>query len=187
MKYLFIGLGNIGAEYNNTRHNIGFDVVDELAKQFDAPFKVEKLASIAEFKYAGKQIYLAKPTTFMNLSGKAFQYWMQQLKIELSNIVVIVDDLSLPLGKLRFRGKGSSAGHNGMKSIEQTLGNNNYNRLRYGIGNDFLPGRQIEFVLGKWKPNEETEVAIACKEAADALIYFVKNGLNNTMTKYNQS
>jgi len=186
MKFLLVGLGNIGTEYEHTRHNIGFDVLDELANQFDVSFSADKLASTAEIKFAGKIITLIKPTTYMNLSGKALTYWMQQKAIPLSNVMVIVDDLSLPLGKLRIRGKGSAAGHNGLRSIEESLGNANYTRLRFGIGNNFLAGRQIDFVLGKWKNEEQTEVAIATKEAADALLYFVKHGLNNAMTQYNK-
>jgi len=186
MKFLFVGLGNIGAEYENTRHNIGFDVIDELAKQHNVSFNNDKLASTAEIKYAGKTITLIKPTTYMNLSGKALAYWMQHKEVPINNVIIVVDDLSLPLGKLRIRGKGSAAGHNGLRSIEASLGNTNYIRLRFGIGNEFAAGRQIDFVLGKWKQEEQTEVAIATKEAADALLYFVKHGLNNTMTQYNQ-
>jgi PTH1 family peptidyl-tRNA hydrolase len=186
MKYLFIGLGNVGAEYEHTRHNIGFDVLDELAEQRKLTFDAVKHGAMAIDKYAGKQFYLLKPNTFMNLSGRAFNYWMNELSIPLEKIMVVVDDIALPLGKLRVRGKGSSAGHNGLKDIEQTLGHNKYNRLRFGIGDTFSPGRQIDFVLGKWKENERTEVEIAKKFAADALLYFMKHGLNNAMTQFNQ-
>mgnify|MGYP000129659358 CR=1 FL=1 len=186
MSYLFIGLGNIGAEYSQTRHNIGFDVVYELARQKELSFESVKHGSMAEGKYAGKPFYLLKPSTYMNLSGKALNYWMQELSIPLQRVLIVVDDLALPLGKLRLRGKGSSAGHNGLKSIEEVLGHNKYSRLRFGIGDHFSPGRQVEFVLGKWEANEITEVEIATKFAADALLYFMKHGLNNAMTEYNQ-
>lgn len=191
MKYLFIGLGNIGEEYKQTRHNIGFDVIDELAKHKDIrtedlTFQTVKHGNLAEVKYAGKSCYLLKPSTYMNLSGKAVNYWMNELEVPLENVVVVVDDLALPLGTLRLRGKGSSAGHNGLRNIEEVLGHNKYNRLRFGIGDNFSSGRQIDFVLGKWTPKEITEVEITTKFAADALLYFIKHGLNNTMTKYNQ-
>jgi len=186
MKYLFIGLGNIGSAYDHTRHNIGFEVLDQLAEQRELSFSPVKHGSMAVDKYAGKQVYLLKPSTYMNLSGKALNYWLQELSIPLQNIMVVVDDLALPLGKLRVRGKGSSAGHNGLKDIELRLGHNKYNRLRFGIGDHFSPGKQIDFVLGKWKLDEQVEVEITKKLAADSLLYFVKHGLNNTMTHYNQ-
>lgn len=186
MKYLFVGLGNVGVEYEHTRHNIGFDVLDELAKHRELSFGLVKHGVMAADKFAGKQFYLLKPNTYMNLSGKAFNYWMAELGVPLQNIMVVVDDIALPVGKLRVRGKGSSAGHNGLKDIERVLGHNKYNRLRFGIGDDFSPGKQVEFVLGKWKEKEQTEVEIAKKFAAEALLYFMKHGLNNTMTHYNQ-
>lgn len=186
MKFLIVGLGNIGVEYEDTRHNIGFDVVDYLAKEKEVEFSSKKLGAMAELKYAGKQLFLLKPNTYMNLSGKALNYWMQELKIPLQNVLVIVDDLALPLGTLRLRKKGSSAGHNGLKHIEQILGNNKYNRLRFGIGDDFNPGRQVEFVLGKWGTNEIVDVEIGIRNSADAILSFLKNGMDNTMTKYNQ-
>ena len=186
MKFLFVGLGNIGIEYNNTRHNIGFDVVDELAQLKELKFESAKHGSIAEGKYAGKSFYLLKPSTYMNLSGRAVNYWLQELEVPLKNLMIVVDDLVLPLGKIRVRGKGSSAGHNGLKSIEEVFGHNKYNRLRIGIGDDFRPGKQIDFVLGKWTEKEITEVEISKKFASESLLYFMRHGLSPTMTEYNQ-
>ena len=187
MKILIIGLGNIGEEYNDTRHNIGFNIVNEFAAQFETKFEEAKYGKLAEIKYAGKHLYILKPNTYMNLCGKAYQYYLQLLNISPLESLIIVDDLALPLGKLRLKGNGGSAGHNGLKSISDLLGHQNYPRLRFGIGNNFSPGRQVEFVLGKWKKEEQTEVTISTKEAVDAILFYVKNGLNNSMTKYNQT
>ncbi len=186
MKYLFVGLGNIGVEYQYTRHNIGFEVLDELASTRELTFETVKLGAMATDRYAGKQLHLLKPSTYMNLSGKALNYWMKELRIPLQQVMVIVDDLALPIGALRIRGKGSSAGHNGLKHIEQVLGHNRYNRLRFGIGDNFSPGRQVEFVLGQWTDKEKVEMEISRKLAAEALLFFARHGLNQSMTKYNQ-
>ena len=154
-KFLIIGLGNIGLEYMHTRHNIGFDVVDAFVLKHGGLFKMDRLAEVAEVKWKGKTFMCVKPTTFMNLSGKAFKYWVDKEKINIENTLTIVDDLALPLSKIRLRGSGSDAGHNGLKDIQLTLGTDAYPKLRFGIGNDFQKGRQVDFVLGKWKPEEQ--------------------------------
>lgn len=186
MKYLITGLGNMGAKYDNTRHNIGFDVVDELAREFDVSFKHEQLGDVAQFRHKGRTFILLKPSTYMNLSGKAVRYWLQKHKIEKPNLLVIVDDLHLELGAIRLRGKGSDAGHNGLKSVDQMTGGNNYARLRLGIGNDFHKGQQANFVLGEWDSNEQDKVKEVVKDAAQAVKSFGTIGLSHTMTKYNK-
>jgi PTH1 family peptidyl-tRNA hydrolase len=181
MKFLLIGLGNIGEEYSGTRHNIGFDVVDALGGKFAAEWVGVKHGSLARFSHRGKQIILLKPNTYMNLSGKSVSYWMQQEKIKLENILVITDDLSLPLGSLRMRGKGSDGGHNGLKSVQQSLSTVDYPRLRFGIGNDFAQGRQVEFVLGTWGENERETVEKTIEKAADGALQFCTLGLGFAM------
>lgn len=184
-KILVVGLGNIGTEYANTRHNIGFDVADNIAKRLDADFKIDKLAMYASTNYKGKQIHIIKPTTYMNLSGKAIKYWMNELKIPTENIFVVVDDLALPFGQLRVRGKGSDAGHNGLKSIQEEMLTQEYPRLKFGIGNDFPKGRQVEFVLGKWKENQQIELNERIIAAVEIIKSFCTVGLANTMNNYN--
>ncbi len=184
-KYLIIGLGNIGKEYEHTRHNIGFDVVDNLAKELDATFDLGRLAVYTKASYKGKQLHIIKPITYMNLSGKAIKYWMNELKIPIENIFVIVDDLALPFGQLRVRAKGSSAGHNGLTSIEEELLTQEYSRLKFGIGNDFPKGKQVEFVLGKWDTNQEIELQERIIVAVDIIKSFCSIGLANTMNSYN--
>ncbi|MCB9034265.1 MAG: aminoacyl-tRNA hydrolase [Chitinophagales bacterium] len=185
MKYLIVGLGNIGAEYNNTRHNIGFNIVDAIAQELDAKFSIERHAIYSNTKYKGKQIHLIKPTTYMNLSGKALKFWMNELKINQENVLVIVDDLALPFGQIRLKGKGTHAGHNGLKDIEAVLTNNQYPRLRFGIGNNFSKGKQVDFVLGKWSDAELKQLEERVNIAKDAALSFCTDGLNNTMNKYN--
>ncbi len=172
-KFLIVGLGNPGDEYAHTRHNIGFDVLDHLAKNQQSYWESVRHGYRSDCSIKSKKLILVKPNTFMNLSGKAVAYWMQQEKIPLENVLIIVDDLALPLGKLRLRLKGSPAGHNGLKSIEATLGTEAYPRLKFGIGNDFPKGRQVEFVLGKWKPEEEPVIAKAIEEAALEIQNFI--------------
>ena len=184
-KYLIIGLGNIGKEYEHTRHNIGFDVVDILAKELGAMFDLGRLAVYAKASYKGKQLHIIKPTTYMNLSGKAIKYWMNELKIPVENIFVIVDDLALPFGQLRVRAKGSSAGHNGLNSIEEELLTQEYPRLKFGIGNDFPKGKQVEFVLGKWNATQEMEVQQRITIAVEIIKSFCTIGLANTMNLFN--
>ena len=184
-KFLIVGLGNIGSEYKNTRHNIGFDVVDYLAKEEGVTFSEGRLADVAQLKIKGKPIVLIKPTTYMNLSGKAVNYWLQQEKISIENLLVIVDELALPLGKLRINPKGSDGGHNGLKNIQETLNTTNYNRLRFGIGNEFSKGKQVDFVLGKWTDEEQQLLQERINLAADAIKSFAFIGLERTMNSFN--
>jgi len=186
MKYLIVGLGNMGAEYDNTRHNIGFDVIDALAKEFDVKFKNDSLGDLAEFKYKGRIFVLLKPSTYMNLSGKAVRAWLTKKKVEKKNLLVIVDDMNLDLGVLRLRGKGSDGGHNGLKSIDQMTGGNNYARIRFGIGNGFQKGRQVDFVLGNWSSEEQSKLPDIIKRASDGAKKFGTIGLAHTMTELNK-
>ena len=186
MKYLIVGLGNMGADYDNTRHNIGFDVVDALAKEFDVKFKNDSLGDLAEFKHKGRTFILLKPSTYMNLSGKAVRAWLTKKKIEKKNLLVIVDDMNLDLGVLRLRGKGSDGGHNGLKSIDQMTGGNNYARIRFGIGNDFGKGQQVDFVLGTWDSEEQSKLPEIIKRATDGVKKFGTIGLAHTMTELNK-
>lgn len=184
-KFLIAGLGNIGAEYEQTRHNIGFDVIDYLAAKNALTFQSDRYASIARLKHKGKELILIKPTTYMNLSGKAVHYWLQKEKIPLANLLVITDDIALPPGKLRLRGQGSDGGHNGLKNIQELLQTPNYARLRFGVGNDFPKGKQAEYVLGKWKDEEKQIIQSAIEKAADAVISFTLIGLEKTMNMVN--
>lgn len=186
MKYLIVGLGNIGTDYQHTRHNIGFDVVDFMAKDAGVSFRQETHGDIAELKFKGRTLILLKPSTYMNLSGKAVKYWMEKQKIQPENLLVIVDDLHLDLGKMRLRDKGSDGGHNGLKDIQDKLGSSHYIRLRMGIGQDFRPGQQVNFVLGKWKPNEEADVEKMISKASDAVKNFTTIGLKLTMDSLNR-
>lgn len=158
MSFLIVGLGNPSSEYDKTRHNIGFDALDALAKKHDASWASEKHGWVTNIKVKGRTAHLLKPTTFMNLSGKAVSYWMQQHKIKLEHVLIVLDDLALDLSVLRLRLKGSDGGHNGLKSIDLSLATPQYARLRFGIGNNFPRGKQVDFVLGKWKPDEEVPV-----------------------------
>lgn len=186
MKYLIVGLGNMGTDYDNTRHNIGFDVVDALAKEFDVKFKNDSLGDLAEFKHKGRTFVLLKPSTYMNLSGKSVRAWLTKKKIEKKNLLVIVDDKNLDLGVLRLRGKGSDGGHNGLKSIDQMTGGNNYARIRFGIGNDFGKGQQVDFVLGKWNSEEQSKLPEIIKRASEGVKKFGTIGLAHTMTELNK-
>ena len=185
MKYLIVGLGNMGYDYDGTRHNIGFDVIDYLANEFELTYRNATLGDIAEFKYKGKTFVLLKPSTFMNLSGKAVNYWMQKHKIPQSNILIILDDLNLAYGRQRIKGKGSDGGHNGLKDINRVLGNQNYTRLRLGIGNDYHKGQQANFVLGKWTKEEQETLPAIVKRAAETTKAFATIGLKFTMEKFN--
>ena len=186
MKYLIVGLGNMGADYDNTRHNIGFDVVDYLAKEFEVEFKNEQLGALAEFRHKGRTFILLKPSTYMNLSGKAVRYWLQKKKVQKQNLFVIVDDLNLPFGKQRLRAKGKDGGHNGLKSIDQLLGGNNYARLRIGIGNEFSKGRQVDYVLGEWSAKEKEQLPEIVKHAAETVKNFATIGIERTMNFFNK-
>ncbi len=184
-KFLIIGLGNTGDEYRHTRHNIGFDVVTAFVLKHGGLFKPDRLADMAEVKWKGRMLICIRPTTFMNLSGKAFKYWMDKEKIELANTLTIVDDLALPLDKLRLRGSGSDAGHNGLKDIQLTLGTDQYAKLRFGIGNDFPKGRQVDFVLGRWQPAEIPLVEQKINKSGEIIESFVSIGLEKTMNLAN--
>ncbi|MEY3209153.1 MAG: aminoacyl-tRNA hydrolase [Sediminibacterium sp.] len=181
-KFLIIGLGNVGAEYAHTRHNIGFDVLDAFVIKHGGFFKLDRLAEVAEVKWKGKVFFCVKPTTFMNLSGKAFKYWMDKEKIELANTLTIVDDLALPISKLRLRATGSDAGHNGLKDIQLTLGTDAYPKLRFGIGNNFAKGQQIDFVLGRWAADEKKLISLKIEKSIEVIESFAAIGLERTMT-----
>ena len=183
--FLFIGLGNIGSEYANTRHNIGFDVVNAFVMKHGGNFQVGRLAYVAEVKYKGKQIVCICPTTFMNLSGRAFKYWQDKTKVPVENTMTIVDDLSLPLDRLRIRAAGTHAGHNGLRDIQQVLGTDAYPKLRFGIGNQYPKGMQADFVLGKWLKAEEPVVRFKIEKCIEILERFVTTGIEQTMTAYN--
>jgi len=185
MKYLIVGLGNIGAEYELTRHNIGFLTLDRLADVQNISFESSRLAFKSEFKYKGRQIHLIKPTTYMNLSGKAVNYWMKELKVTKENVLVIVDDIALPFGNLRMRAKGSAAGHNGLKNIEELTGGNNYPRLKFGIGNDFHSGKQVDYVLSNFSEGDFAELPIKMDKAIDMILSFCTIGIQRTMNEFN--
>jgi len=185
MKFLIAGLGNIGAEYELTRHNVGFLVLDQLADQHKVDFTTERLAQHAEFKYKGKSIHLIKPTTYMNLSGKAVAYWLQELKLTKENLLVVMDDIALPFASLRLRPKGSSAGHNGLKNIELVLNGQDYARLRFGVGNDFGKGQQVDYVLSNFNAEEFKKLPDVMIKANEMIISFCTQGIERTMTNYN--
>lgn len=184
-KFLIIGLGNIGNEYANTRHNIGFDVANAFITKHGGSFKVDRLAYMAEVKWKGKTFICICPTTFMNLSGRAFSYWLDKEKVSLDHTLTIVDDLALPLDKLRLRGTGTHAGHNGLKDIQSILGTDAYPKLRFGIGNQFPKGRQADFVLSKWRPEEIPLVKQKMKNCIEIIESFAAIGLDKTMSLVN--
>nr|WP_294938056.1 aminoacyl-tRNA hydrolase [uncultured Flavobacterium sp.] len=184
-KFLIVGLGNIGAEYVNTRHNIGFKVVDHLAKQESLSFETVKLGSLTEYKIKGRTLLLLKPNTYMNLSGKALQYWMEKEKIAKENVLVITDDLNLPFGTIRIKPKGSDGGHNGLKSIQNILNSADYPRFRFGISDEFKKGKQVDYVLGEWDEQEKAKLPERLDMAVEAVKSFALAGLGNTMSEYN--
>ena len=184
-KFLIVGLGNIGAKYDNTRHNIGFKILDELAKEKEVDFETEKLGDIASFRFKGKSFTLLKPSTFMNLSGKAVKYWMQKQKISIENILIITDDLNLEFGTIRLKGKGSDGGHNGLKDIQEKLGTNKYPRFRFGVGNNYSKGRQVDYVLGEWNEEEKDQLKERLEKSINVILSFGTSGLPNTMNTYN--
>lgn len=184
-KFLIAGLGNIGDEYAGTRHNIGFDVLDFIAKETGVKFRNDRLADVAEFKHKGKTLILIKPTTYMNLSGKAINYWLQSEKIAPENLLVVVDELALPLGKIRIGPKGSDGGHNGLKNIQELLKTTEYPRLRFGISNEFTKGHQVNYVLGKWSEEEQKILEPRIKIAAEAIKAFAFIGLQRCMNEFN--
>jgi PTH1 family peptidyl-tRNA hydrolase len=185
MKFLIAGLGNMDQEYFGTRHNIGFEIADDLANRLQSGFKPANLAHRAEAVYKGKKLILIKPTTYMNLSGKAVKYWMEKENIAAENILVILDDLNLEFGSIRIRDAGTDGGHNGLKDIQEQLQTNKYPRLRIGIGNDFGKGRQVDFVLGKWSSEEFKTLSEIIKRSSEAALSFCFAGLKNTMNQFN--
>lgn len=185
MKFLIAGLGNTGAEYAHTRHNIGFDVVNAFVQKHEGIFRTDRLAYVADLKWKGKNFVCICPTTFMNLSGKAIKYWMEKEKISLERLLVVLDDVALPLNKMRIRTGGSSGGHNGLKNIEEVLETKEYSRLRFGIGNDYPKGRQVDFVLGRWMKEEEALVKLKIGKAVEAIELFAMQGINRVMNEIN--
>ena len=183
--FLLIGLGNIGPEYNDTRHNIGFKVLDEVAKRKEIHFETLRLGDLAHFRHKGKSVYLLKPSTFMNRSGKAVQYWLKQKKIPLKNVLVITDDIHLDFGTLRMRQKGSAGGHNGLQDICEQLNTTAYARLRFGIGSAFGRGKQVDFVLQPWAKNEAALLPRSVDKAVQASLSFVADGASNAMNTFN--
>ncbi|NNF02087.1 MAG: aminoacyl-tRNA hydrolase [Bacteroidia bacterium] len=185
MKYLIFGLGNPDAEYLNTRHNIGFQILDHLAAEKDVSFEANRYAQTCTVKHRGRSLILIKPMTYMNLSGKAVNYYMQSEKCKVENILIITDDLALPMGTIRIRTKGSDAGHNGLKDIIETLGGTNFSRLRFGIGDEFSKGKQVDFVLGEWTENEQNVLKKRIPVASDAVKSFAAVGAQMTMNSFN--
>lgn len=186
MKYLIAGLGNIGAEYADTRHNIGFAVLDALAGASNVVFASDRYGSVTQMRIKGRQLLLLKPSTFMNLSGKAVAYWLQREKIAPENLLVVVDDIALPFGSLRLRGRGSDGGHNGLKDINAVLGSDAYARLRFGIGGDFPRGMQVDYVLGKWSLDEQAALPERLTAAGEIVKSFATQGIDRTMNLYNK-
>lgn len=184
-KFLIVGLGNIGAEYENTRHNIGFKILDHFAEKESLTFETHKLGNTILYKYRGKVLILLKPSTYMNLSGKAVKYWLDKEKIPLENLLVITDDLNLPFGSIRLKAKGSDGGHNGLKDIQEKLQTTEYNRFRFGIGGNFSKGKQVDYVLGQWDENEIEKLPQRLEQSCELIKSFVITGLSNTMNKFN--
>ncbi len=187
MKFILFGLGNIGHEYNNTRHNIGFDVLNFLAEKHGGTWKTSRYADVCEIKVKGKILILVKPSTYMNLSGNAVRYWLQEEKVAAPNFLVITDDLALPFGKLRMRPKGSDGGHNGLKHIQAILGNDQYPRLRFGVGSEFSKGKQVDYVLGVWNEDELKTLEARIEKAAEGCLLFTQIGLERAMNVVNAS
>ena len=185
-KFLIAGLGNIGQDYKGTRHNIGFDIADALVLKHGVSFTSDRLADKAEIRWKGKTVIVIKPTTYMNLSGRAVKYWMDKEKIDIDSILVIVDEIALPLSKLRLRPSGSDAGHNGLKSVQEVLMTDKYPRLRFGIGNDYPKGRQVEYVLGKWNPDEIPLILQKIEKSVEIIEKFISIGIALTMNEANK-
>ncbi|SFU60118.1 peptidyl-tRNA hydrolase, PTH1 family [Pustulibacterium marinum] len=184
-KFLIVGLGNIGSEYDETRHNIGFKILDAYAKEHDLTFESAKLGSICTQKIKGRAITFLKPSTYMNLSGKAVRYWMEKEKIDIQNILIITDDLNLPFGTIRLKGKGSDGGHNGLKDIQNQLQTTNYPRFRFGISAEYSKGQQIDYVLGTWSQEEQDKMKERLQKSIEIIPSFVLSGLNITMNSFN--
>lgn len=186
MKYLIVGLGNIGAEYAETRHNIGFKVLDALAGASNTLFTTGRYGAVAEMRHKGRTLVLLKPSTYMNLSGKAVRYWLDQEKIPIENLLVISDDIALPFGTLRMRPKGSAGGHNGLKNISELLGHEDYARIRFGVGGEFARGQQVDYVLGEWGDEERRALPDRLKLFGDAILSFTTLGAERTMNLFNK-
>lgn len=184
-KFLIVGLGNPGPKYEDTRHNVGFKIIEHLASEHEAVFEPRKLAEVCQIKVKGRIFILIKPTTFMNLSGKATNYWLTKEKIELNNLLVITDDINLDFGTLRIKAKGSHGGHNGLRNIQETLNTDKYPRFRFGVGSEFSKGRQIDYVLGEWDHNEQKLLKERVETSAKAIISFGLAGISNTMNDFN--
>lgn len=184
-KFLIVGLGNIGAEYLETRHNIGFKVLDALVSQENTQFESARLGDIAIIKIKGKSVLCLKPSTYMNLSGKALKYWMDKEKVPLQNVLIVTDDINLPFGTLRLKTKGSDGGHNGLKDIQNVLQSSKYNRFRFGVGADFGKGRQVDYVLGNWNETEREQLAERLQKSRELIRSFVLAGVNITMNQFN--
>jgi PTH1 family peptidyl-tRNA hydrolase len=184
-KYLIVGLGNIGAEYVNTRHNIGFKILDHFAKKEGVSFQTAKLGELAEFKTKGRTLLLLKPNTYMNLSGKAVKYWMEKEKIEKDNVLIITDDLNIAFGTIRIKTKGSDGGHNGLKNIQLLLNSTEYPRFRFGISDEFKKGKQVDYVLGEWNEEEKIKLADRLELSSEIILSFALSGLNTTMNTFN--
>lgn len=184
-KFLVVGLGNIGPKYHNTRHNIGFKVLDALAKQAELTFETQKLGDLTTYKHKGRTLILLKPNTYMNLSGKAVRYWLEKEKVPIENLLVITDDINLPFGTIRLKAKGSAGGHNGLKDIEAQLKTSKYNRFRFGVGAEFGKGRQVDYVLGEWNENEESAIKERIEKGIALIKSFATAGLANTMNTFN--
>ena len=184
-KFLIVGLGNIGDKYTNTRHNIGFKIIDEVADEYNVTFETEKLGDVATFRFKGRTFILLKPSTFMNLSGKAVKYWMDKENIAIDNLLVVTDDLNIDFGTIRIKAKGSDGGHNGLKDIQEKLGTNTYPRFRFGVGNDYSKGRQVDYVLGEWNKEETSLLIERLPMSAKIITSFGTTGLANTMNTFN--
>jgi len=184
-KFLIVGLGNIGEKYHNTRHNIGFKILDYLAEKEDATFETVKLGDVTSLKVKGRTLILLKPSTYMNLSGKAVKYWLEKEKVPLNNLLIITDDLNLPFGTLRLKTKGSDGGHNGLKDIQDKLQTTKYNRFRFGISDAFSKGRQVDYVLGEWTEDENSKLNERLKTSAELVKSFALAGVSNTMNQFN--
>ncbi|MFK8059461.1 MAG: aminoacyl-tRNA hydrolase [Polaribacter sp.] len=184
-KFLIIGLGNIGDKYTNTRHNIGFKIVDEVADEYKVTFETEKLGDIATFRFKGRTFILLKPNTYMNLSGKAAKYWMDKEKISLENILVVTDDVNIDFGTIRLKAKGSAGGHNGLKDIQEKLNTQQYARFRFGVGGNYSKGKQVDYVLGEWNKEETSQLIERLPTSSKVITSFGTAGLNNTMNTFN--
>ena len=184
-KYLIVGLGNIGEKYDETRHNIGFKILDELAKEYKTPFQTDKLGSLTQFRFKGRTFILLKPSTYMNLSGKAVKYWMDKEKISIENLLVVTDDLNIDFGTIRIKPKGSAGGHNGLKDINEKFGHQNYARFRFGVGANYPKGRQVDFVLSEWSKEETSQLIERIPVACNLITSFGTAGMANTMSAFN--